>query len=251
VTTAEQSQEPLSKRESAGTPLIVHFGADEVLIEYNRFWENGLAASIGAGSPRVGSVVFRRNLIFCGLTHSVEDDVTKESGHGIRISPVGAAEIYHNTFYDIRKNAIRLGTSGKIDRAVIINNIIAHAGHPTAARTGNCPPTPEPSGNFAAIGATLQNLPDPTRDPNLFRSHHNLFFKAPLPGNWPGPLDPDPNLRGKDPKFVPDPVNNDFYTEDREPKSPARDAALYIGGSFKGEGPDIGFLESPPDEPSR
>jgi hypothetical protein len=48
-----------------GAALVAHVGADSILVHGNRFWDNGLAASLGSQTNCcLGTVVFRRNLIF-------------------------------------------------------------------------------------------------------------------------------------------------------------------------------------------
>jgi hypothetical protein len=54
-----------------GTALVAHVNADRVLVEMNRFWDNGIAASLGSQQNCcLGSVVFRRSLIFESTTAS-------------------------------------------------------------------------------------------------------------------------------------------------------------------------------------
>lgn len=49
-----------------GAALVAHYFARSVLIEHNRIWNSGAAATIGAATAggRAGSVVVRRNVIF-------------------------------------------------------------------------------------------------------------------------------------------------------------------------------------------
>jgi hypothetical protein len=188
-----------------GDALVVHRSADKILIEQNRIWNNGRAASMGSSSNCcLGSVVFRRNLVFDATTDG------GGTGAGIRVSPAREVEIYHNTFYNIPNYAVGAGDDGPIQRTVMINNIIMHTGRAFSIST--------------------------TNTPNLVSSR-NLFWQAPLPSNWVY----DTDSIFKDPLFIADPRNNDFYTL---PNSPARDVAIPIGETYCWEGPDIGFLES-------
>ena len=195
-----------------GTALVAHVNADRVLVEKNRFWDNGVAASLGSQQNCcLGSVVFRRNLIFESTTAS------GGKGGGVRVGPARRFEAYHNTFHKVPAYAIRLGDDGRVDQAVLINNIVAEAG--------------------SAVQIHPPNVPDLTSD-------RNLFWNAPLPSVWQH----DRTSIFKDPMFVDDPRANDYYTK---PGSPARDVALHepryvdaANSTYCHAGPDIGFLES-------
>jgi hypothetical protein len=195
-----------------GAALVAHMNADRVLVEKNRFWDNGIAASLGSQQNCcLGSVVFRRNLIFESTTQS------GGTGGGIRVGPARAIEIYHVTFDNVPAYAIRLGDDGRVDRAVVINNIVRNAGQ--------------------ALQVYAPNVPNLTSD-------RNLFWNAPLPTGWRY----DQTSVFKDPMFVDDPKNNDYYTK---AGSPARDVALHeprfvdaANFNYCDAGPDIGFLES-------
>lgn len=195
-----------------GDALVVHENADRVLIEKNRLWDNGRAASFGSGSNCcLGSVVFRRNLIFGSTTQG------GGVGAGLRVGPAKAFEAYHNTVDNTPAYAFKLGDDGRIDRAVLINNIVRSAGR--------------------AIEVYAPNVTNITSD-------RNLFWNAPLPSGWQH----DRTSIFKDPMFVDNPRANDYYTK---PGSPARDVALHeprfvdaAHYNYCHAGPDIGFLES-------
>ncbi|MBA2715210.1 MAG: right-handed parallel beta-helix repeat-containing protein [Rubrobacteraceae bacterium] len=195
-----------------GAALVAHVNADRVLIEQNRFWNNGIAASLGSQQNCcLGSVVFRRNLVFDSTTES------GGKGGGVRVGPARRFEAYHNTFHNVPAYAMRLGDDGRVDQAVLINNIVAQAG--------------------SAIDIYAPNVPGLTSD-------RNLFWSAPLPSGWQY----DQSSVFKDPMFVEDPRNNDYYTKSG---SPARDVGLHepmfvdaANSNYCDAGPDIGFLES-------
>ncbi|MDQ3912308.1 MAG: C40 family peptidase [Actinomycetota bacterium] len=199
-----------------GAALVAHVKADKVLVEQNRFWDNGIVASLGSKeNGGVGSVVFRRNLIFDSSTES------GGKGGGVRVGPATRFEAYHNTFHNVPAYAMSLGydldPSASVDHAVLINNMVAEAG--------------------SAIQIYAPNVPDLTSD-------RNLFWNAPLPSGWQY----DRTSVFKDPMFVDDPRNNDYYTKSG---SPARDVALHepmfvdtANSNYCDAGPDIGFLES-------
>jgi hypothetical protein len=144
--------------------------------------------------------------------------VSNGKGAGIRVGPARRFEAYHNTFYNIPNQAVRLGDDGHVGQATVINNIIAHAG--------------------TAIEASVATVP-------VLTSDRNLFWNAPLPSAWK--YDPS-SVIGSDPMFVDNPRSNDFFTKTG---SPARDRALpeprmvdLANQTYCGAGPDIGFLES-------
>lgn len=188
---------------SGGAAIVAHYQAHSILIEYNRIWGCGMAASLGSKlNYGLGDVVFRRNLVF---------DLKSENGkgRGVYVALARSAEVYFNTFYNIPTEAINIGSEGRVDRVVVVNNIVTGAGYGLALYRPNTP------------NLTVQR---------------NLFWET-AAGIPAGSLVADP-------RFVPDPINNDFYTQ---PGSPARDVALPAptGETFYGSGPDLGFLESP------
>jgi len=207
-----------------GAALVAHVDADRVLVENNRFWDDGLAASLGSATNCcLGWVVFRRNLVFDSTTQSGGSGTGVGSGDGVRVGPASRFEAYHNTFHKIPDEALRLGDDGVVNRAVLINNIVAEAGR--------------------AINIYPQNVSTCTSC--NFTSDRNLFWKAPLPNGWQYD---QTSVLNKDPMFVADPSKNDYYTK---PGSPARDKALpeplFVDPAHSGYchgGPDIGFLES-------
>ncbi len=198
-----------------GTALVAHYHADAVLIENNRIWDSNSAASLGSEiNTGLGSVVFRRNLVF-NLVHSG----SSKGAFGVRVAPARVAEIYHNTLYAIPVDvaptsanyALSVGHEAVVQRAVVINNIVDLAGR----------------------GLRVGTVTALTVDRNLFYRTASDVPPGSLTGN---------------PMWRPDPVNNDFYTRDA---SPARDVAISTGSSYCGAGPDLGFLETcTPDSPS-
>jgi hypothetical protein len=195
-----------------GVAIVVHENAAGILIERNRVWDSGRGASIGAGNGTLGAVAVRRNLFFDLATGTGLSTDQVGPGSGVRISYTPDAEIYHNTFYNLRGTAIAVGDNGgSVTRADVINNIVQKAG------TG--------LSNGSVSSLTVQK---------------NLFWETPQ-GVPSGSIVADP-------MFVDDPRNNDFYTK---PGSPARDVALReplsvdaANSTYCHAGPDIGFLES-------
>jgi hypothetical protein len=144
---------------------------------------------------------------------------TVGSGDGVRISHTPDAEIYQNTFYNLRGKAITVGDSAAVGRADVINNIVQRAG--TGFSKGNV--------TTLTVGK-------------------NLFYEA--QGAPAGSIVADP-------MFVDDPRNNDFYTKPGSPaRDVAMREPLSVdprNPNYCGDGPDIGFLETcdpPPPEPT-
>jgi hypothetical protein len=191
--------------------IVIHSHASRILIERNRIWDSGMAARIITKPGSLRPIVFRRNLVFDVATGSGLSTDTHGSGAGIVISNVPDAEIYHNTFNNLRGKAIGVGDEGSVSRADVINNIVQKAG------------TGFSRGSVSSL--TIRK---------------NLFWET-IRGVPAGSIVADP-------MFVDDPRNNDFYTK---PGSPARDLALHeprfvdaANLNICNAGPDIGFLES-------
>jgi Right handed beta helix region len=223
-----------SNQSRFGDAIAVHVDADQIMIENNDIWDSGRAVSVGAsggpgaGSTGVGLVVIRRNEI-----HEMYQDTSLPSplqalGAGVRISPAKQIEIYHNTFRFLPGYAIRLGDDGKIQRAVVVNNLVTLAGSSLEMFTGN--------------------LADFASDYNLFASDRFLVDGQTLTlQDWvnqrPGH---DVNSFVADPHIISNSrESGGTYTL---PWSPARDVAGRIGdqlgGPFCFDGPDIGAKET-------
>jgi acid phosphatase type 7 len=195
-----------------GDAIVVHENAAGILLEQNRIWNSGRGASIGASNGTLGPVVFRRNLVFDLATGTGLSTDTAGSGNGVRVPYTPDAEIYHNTFDNLRGTAIAVGDNdGSVDRADVINNIVQKAG----------------------AGLSRGRVSSLTVQKNLFWDTSQLV---------------PPDSMVADPMFVDDPRNNDYFTK---PGSPARDVALHeplavdaANSTYCHAGPDIGFLES-------
>jgi len=200
-----------------GDAIIAHENAAGILIEQNRIWDSGRAASLGAENGTLGAVVFRRNLVFDMATGTglsalpgPYDEKRDGPGAGVRVATASQADFYNNTFYGLRGKAIVVGDLAPVTRTNVINNIVQKAG------------TGFSKGSVSSL--TVQK---------------NLFWET--QGIPTGSIVADP-------MFVDDPRNNDFYTK---PGSPARDVALReplavdpANSTYCDSGPDIGFLES-------
>jgi hypothetical protein len=213
---------PAESTAPGGAAVVVHYNADSVRIQGNRFWNNGLAASIGsAQNCCVGSVAVHRNLIFDG---SAEGNA---AGGGIRIGPTDVkkqaeAWVTNNTLAFIPNYGVRIGDDGPVKNPFIMNNIFMNVG---------------------GLALSIQHFPPP-HQPSV-TSDRNLFFMARRPRNWPYD---QTSIFDQNPMFIDNPRINDFYTKD---DSPTRDVAIPTGEPFDGDGLDIGFLESPPGGPNQ
>ena len=108
---------------SGGAAIVAHYQANSILIEKNRIWDCGMAASLGSKIHYgLGVVVFRRNLVF---------DIKSENGKGIGVyvALAQSAEVYFNTFYNIPKEAINIGAEERVGKAILVNNIVTGAGY--------------------------------------------------------------------------------------------------------------------------
>ena len=87
-----------------------------------------MAARIVPQPGTLSPIVFCRNLVFVVATGTGLSTDIDGSGAGIVISNVRDAEIYHNTFYNLRGKAIGVADEGPVSRADVINNIVQKAG---------------------------------------------------------------------------------------------------------------------------
>jgi hypothetical protein len=218
-----------TKRSPHGDAIVVHANrfdepAGRILIERNRLFRDSRAINVSA---KARTVVIRRNVIFgarndfCGI------------GAGIAAG-ARPLEIYNNTldrfpapaqraagcnsWSENERAAIRLTNQTTSQRAVLWNNIVAHA--------------------YRYLAITLGST----------EANRNLFDETPSGGVPPASVIADP-------MFVADPANNDYFTRRG---SRARDAAAPLSQAIRDPTtycddpgdpdsvaqPDIGFLES-------
>lgn len=221
----------ISNQSPQGAAMVLHQGSAGILLEHNRIWDCGMGASMGAG-PGMGDIVFRRNLVFDMKSVSVTriDGTTVTSpGHGLRAARARTVEIYHNTFYDVAGYGIGLGDSGRLDRCVVVNNIVMDARITIDRRTSTTP-------GLISDWNLLWNTPPRSVQLRVDGTTRTL-------AQWQS-SGLDLHSLDRDPLFVSDPRYNDFFTQSG---SPARDAAHPVDDTaFCGAGPDVGFLETCP-----
>jgi hypothetical protein len=222
----------------SGDAIVIHLDADEVIVEKNTIHDCGRAASvggtgIGAGINGVGKVIFRRNVVY-DMRLQPNPNISG-TGAGIRCSPARQLEIYNNTFHILEAQqgmttgvAVRLGDSGAIGRAVVLNNIVSGAGLALAVN------------DVGRLGCRA----------NIYHAASNAYGQ-PIAFNNQGlslaawqQAGYDCDTVALDPQFVSAGTHN-YRTN---PASPARDKAVPISGSTDvvyGQGPDIGAIETP------
>ncbi len=213
----------------SGAAIVVHVRASSVLIQNNRIWNSGIAASIGSiyGSDagQLGPIVFRRNLVFDASTKNGSPGDGLHADQVLRNEPRAVAEIYDNTFYHIPNYAISLGYNGTSNQVTIVNNIFDDTRIP--------------------IHVSTPNLVSLISDNNVFWPVREYMFM--LNNGYVNQTEwqrvYDFCSRFNNPLFIDDPRHNDFYTQ---PASPAQDFAGPdpTNSAYCGSGPDAGFLET-------
>jgi hypothetical protein len=223
----------------SGDAIVIHLDADEVIIEKNTIHDCGRAASvgatgIGAGVHGVGKVIFRRNVVY-DMRLQPNPNISG-TGAGVRCSPARQLEIYNNTFHMLEAQqgattgvAVRLGDSGHVGKAVVLNNIVSVAGLALAVN------------DVGRLGCRA----------NIYHAASNAYGQPVALNNqglslaaWQQ-LGYDCDTSDFDPQFV-SPSTHNYRTNPLT--SPARDKAVPISGSTEvvyGQGPDIGAIETP------
>ncbi len=206
----------------AGAAIVIHYAANQILVEKSRFWDNGMGITVGRDDHLTQNIVIRHNLFF-GL-----NNVANGCGDGVRIAKVRNISVYNNTFDNITRSAIRVGVdnaSTLSEGVTIYNNIMR--------------------GTANALDISSRLAP-------LLKSDRNMIWGgtgtlryngASLSlATWKNTAKLDSSSTQQDPMFVADPTSNDYFTLGG---SPARDRALVIASNtYCGGGQDLGFLES-------
>ena len=217
---------------SEGAAVVIHYSANDILVENTRIWDSCAGIVVGRGedaTPIVQDLAIRRNVIF----RLVSNAGTKCRGDGIRISRADRVDIYHNTLDSIPRAAFRIGADNAVtdnmENIDVWNNIVRKADY--------------------WLDVSLADV-------DLFSSNNNLFYNSSSDtlnfridggtpvgrSSWTSSTGADGSSIVANPLFVADPLSNDYFTQST---SPARDVARNNTGSpFGGSGPDIGFLES-------
>ncbi|WP_164019273.1 right-handed parallel beta-helix repeat-containing protein [Pyxidicoccus trucidator] len=216
-----------------GAAMVVHYSARRILIEGNRVWNSGRGLSLGGNliwDVPVTDVIVRRNLVFNGTTEK------GGSGDGLRVGTSRRVRLYHNTLASLPVGGLKLGDGdhGPAEGLRVMGNIV----HDTPRA-------------FDVKWAGLKGL---VSDRNLtFRPGVAITFRVDgqdttLEG-WRRRSGQDALSRVADPRFVEDPLNNDYFTLANSPARNGGDPGLPGNGVFCGVGPDLGFLESCVGEP--
>ncbi len=204
----------------AGAAIVIHYNASQILVERSRFWDNGIGITVGRDDALAQNIVIRHNLFF-GLS-----TVANGCGDGVRIAKVKNASVYNNTFDSIARSAIRVGVdnaSTLSQNVGIWNNVVRNAAN--------------------AVDISTRLSP-------AFKSDRNLVWNAAFRFNgrslslaqWKSTAALDASSLVADPRFVANPVSEDYLTL---PGSPARDRALALTSStYCGSSQDLGYSES-------
>ena len=235
-----------------GDLIVLHYAARHILIENTRLWNACHGISIGRDETPVQHVIIRRVLVF-GMANPQDSSCARDhsTGTAVEITRAQHVDIYNNTF-DMPSSsanaALSIGSSltpppgaaaPYLDDIDVWNNIIR-------------------APRWANVVLSLSG----TRWTSDFRSERNLYQRPgvtpPADGfilsltpnyqfdpvtlpTWRSATGGDTTTTEADPRFVPDPITNDYYTS---PNSPARDTALRIGPSVP---PCPGAITNPPD----
>lgn len=238
---------------SGGGAVVIHINARHVAVENTRIWDACEGIAIGIERTQVHDVVVRRSLLFDIRRGGNDCPVTtrnRSAGTGIRITNASHVDLYHLTLDNLAFKALAVGSDnsgpGVLSDVDVFNTIVSRSRY--------------------WIDLLLQD--GRVQD---FASDHNVFWQPATPAD-PSPdlarflLDFDPRTiqqwrtdtaqdhasSTEDPRFVPNPAMNDYYTQGGSPPSSARDKAMVIPGMGVpacpgGPGtnpPDIGFRES-------
>lgn len=207
---------------SKGEGVVVHLSARDVTLENNELYDNGRA--INVGGVRVNApptnVVIRRNRLHDGSTAG------EDEGSGIRVDTSVNVTVQHNTVWNMPGVCFIFGhgDSGPSQGMDARDNVFSGCG--LAVRVG--------SGRSGAV--VDGNLYSALSGAARFRlDGMDLDFTG-----WQGATRLDRNSLERAPGFM-DAAGGDFRLA---ASSPARDAGVTLGGTFCGEGPDMGALEA-------
>ncbi|MBF5041692.1 MULTISPECIES: right-handed parallel beta-helix repeat-containing protein [Myxococcaceae] len=222
------------KGESSNQAIVMHFGANKVLVEDVKIHDS--CGGIGTGNSandQVTNLVFRRNR-FYGLGSGCP----KSSG-GIVLGKTHEADIGWNTFHNITGAGISLAeqytqAGMHVGEVYVFNNIFSNVDYSMGL-----------AWLYAIDIETFHNLHYRSSGAPQFRCQFNAVGLEDW--HWCGNERGDFNLeyygtQVGSPLFVTNPEVNDFYTQ---PLSPARNSATaYPGKTVCGGAGDIGALES-------
>jgi hypothetical protein len=246
-----------------GTAIVVHYKARNVLIENNRIWNACFGITVGRLDSQVQNIVIRRNVIFSSRYHdaasgATSDDTSRCRGEGIHITNANRADVYNNTLDGIATTALFVSQNDSNNDGVpddrsmgiptnvdIWNNIMVLS-DTVGAEPRRWIRLGKPGGTIAGDVDSDYNLFWRTNGATASEPRFMLGATALNLSGWRANRDSsrDAALVVADPRFVTDPMSNDYYTR---PGSPARDGGLRTNeatNSWCGSALDIGFLES-------
>jgi hypothetical protein len=219
---------------SNGAAIVIHYHARHVLVENTRVWAACEGIAVGREDAQVVDLIIRRNLFF-DLTSG-----ERCAGRGVRLSNASRVDLYHNTFDNVPTEAITVKNASTkrhvMDDIDVWNTIVSRAATWLRLDIGTDSVTGQPTVTNVESDHNLLWHPDGSS------THFRLNGSLVTLDTWRARTGHDHSSRVADPRFVPTPQTNDYFTEST---SPARDTAVpNTGTSFCGAGPDRGFRES-------
>jgi hypothetical protein len=212
----------LAKGPCGGAAVVVHYDAAEILIEGNRFSDNGAGIAIGREDSLTQNVVIRRNL-FTGMTQDGNG-----CGDGIIVGKSRQVAVFNNTFDGLPAAALHLASSpaAPVEDLQIWNNVVSNVGVAFDLYLAN-----------AHGFASDRNLFWNGRNPMQFRRDGAFVDFA----GWAADADRDGSSVEGDPAFQSGPAGDHLLAH----TSIGRDLAVNIDDPLYCEGgPDLGYAES-------
>lgn len=235
---------------SGGAAMIVHLNAQDIVVEDNLFYDNGLGIGLGVGWPgnwpswyegerAPQRITIRRNLIY-GSNKKPSYTGSQGSGNGIGASGIKGLKIYNNTIALSAGSALELENNQAVE---VYNNIFYRSSHRHLYDIS----TGQTNWNQLTVDGNLFDDHDPARS-LCFRKADGDFFSGDVAkfrnqtGQCTNCVQGDPLLINP----ILDSEQADFHLQGN---SPAIDAGILVPGEYLeyvGSGPDMGVFESAP-----
>ena len=235
---------------SGGGAVVIHINARFIEIENTRIWDACEGIAVGVERTQVHDLVIRRTLLF-DILRGGQCPATGSAGTGIRLTNASHVDLYHLTLDNLGSRAVMVGSDntgpGILRDVDVFNTIVSNARWWIDLLLDD----DQVQGDRVVDFASDHNVfwqPGSTGTPARFL----LDFDATTLPQWRSRTGQDLNSSTDDPRFVPNPKTNDYYTLGGTPPSSARDQAMPIPnmavpacpGGPSVNPPDIGFRES-------